>query len=74
MHRIHAKNESRYLIVGLECPSCGNKFKHASELQSHMESHDITIEMPRLNSDDSSWKYVVCPERDGKFENEWDMK
>ena len=41
-----------------------------------MESHDISIEMPSLisNADDSSWKYVVCPECDGKFENELDMK
>ena len=46
--------------------------RHASALQSHMETHDISIEMPSLisNADDSSWKYVVCPECDGKFEYE----
>ena len=41
-----------------------------------MESHDDSIQIMSLVSqaDDSSWKYVVCGECDGKFENEMDLE
>ena len=76
MKRIHKFTDPRCTSRIFECASCDIKFTQQGQLVAHMESHDDSIQMKSLVSqaDDSSWKYVICGECDGKFENEMDLE
>ena len=80
MVRVHQENDPRckskeFESLQFECPICSSTFKHQSELGTHMSNHAEPSPMQSLisNADDSTWKYVLCTECDGKFDNEMDM-
>ena len=80
MVRVHQENDPRckskqFESLQFECPICSSTFHHQSELGMHMSNHAEPSPMQSLisNADDSTWKYVLCTECDGQFDNEMDM-